>query len=93
MRTRCRQGVTWLHGRSGFGLGPVGPWVRRVTRWVLAGGLLVAALDLALWTYPTGGVVFRRAVAALGGVTVVEFLDQGDQLDKPPTGAADPPAG
>jgi len=86
VRTWCRVGIGWLRERSGFGLGPVGPWVHRAKRWVLLAVLLVGALILALWHYPTGWVVFWLIVAVLAAVAVVEFLDD------PRTSGSAPPA-
>ncbi|MEZ0093605.1 hypothetical protein [Streptacidiphilus sp. EB129] len=87
VRGKCRLGIAWLRDRSGFGLGPVGPWVHRFKRWVLLAVLLLAALALALWTYPTGWVVFWLTVVVLGAVAVVEFLDAPGTVDEPPAAA------
>jgi hypothetical protein len=55
--------------------GPVGPWVHRhrlALRW---GVVLVAVVVFLLWSYPTGMVIFWIALAALGALAAVEFLD------------------
>jgi hypothetical protein len=57
--------------------GPVGPWVHRhryALRWAVVGG---AGLAVLLWSGPTGQVVLWIALAALGVLAVVEFLDEG----------------
>ncbi|WP_370103375.1 hypothetical protein [Streptacidiphilus sp. MAP12-20] len=83
VRGKCRQGIAWLRARSGFGFGPVGPWVHRFKRWLFLAVLAVAAVILGLWSYPTGWVVFWLAVAVLGAVAAVEFLDASDTTDEP----------
>ncbi|BBA97845.1 putative integral membrane protein [Actinacidiphila reveromycinica] len=59
----------------GVSTGPVGSWVHRyrhLLHWLV---VLVAAVVLVLWSYPTGMVVFWIALAALGALAAVEFLD------------------
>lgn len=93
VRTWCRAGIAWLRERSGFGLGPVGPWVHRAKRWVLLAVLVVGAVLLALWHYPTGWVVFWLIVVVLVAVGVVEFLDDpGNQRSAPSSDTAARPA-
>ncbi|MEY9964240.1 hypothetical protein ABIA33_002282 [Streptacidiphilus sp. MAP12-16] len=92
LRTWCRTGIAWLREHAGFGLGPVGPWVHRAKRWVLLAVLLVAALILALWNYPTGWVVFWLTVVVLAAVAVVEFLDDAGPPPTPQTGGSILPA-
>ncbi|WP_051951060.1 hypothetical protein [Actinacidiphila yeochonensis] len=64
--------------REGAGIrstGAVGTWVhrcRRVLRWIV---VLVAAVVLLVWSYPTAMVVFWIALTALGALAVIEFLD------------------
>jgi hypothetical protein len=71
--------------------GPVGPWVHRyryAVRWFV---VLVAAVVLLLWSFPTGMVIFWIAFATLGALAVVEFLD--DRRSRPgATGRRAPPA-
>jgi len=88
----CRTGIAWLRERSGFGLGPVGPWVHRFKSWVLLAVLLVGALILALWHYPTGWVVFWLIIAVLVAVALVEFLDEGAQRPSTSPGPTADPA-
>jgi len=92
VRTWCRTGIAWLRERSGFGLGPVGPWVHRFKSWVLLAVLLVGALILALWHYPTGWVVFWLIIAVLVAVALVEFLDEGAQRPSTSPGPTADPA-
>jgi hypothetical protein len=59
--------------------GPVGPWVRHyrhALNWLV---VLVAAVVLLLWSYPTGMVIFWIALVTVVALAVVEFLDDGRQ--------------
>ena len=75
-RTMWESGIAAV--RQGAGLastGAVGPWVHRhrhLLRWCV---VLVGAVVLLLWSYPTGLVIFWIALAALGALGVLEFLD------------------
>ncbi|WNI15910.1 hypothetical protein [Actinacidiphila sp. ITFR-21] len=54
--------------REGTGVtstGSVGRWVHRCRRALRWGAVLVAAVVLVLWSYPTGWVVFWIAVVAV----------------------------
>jgi hypothetical protein len=76
VRTMWESGIAAV--REGAGLastGAVGTWVHRhryALRW---GVVLVAAIVLLLWSYPTGLVIFWIALVALFALAVVEFLD------------------
>ncbi|MFG2824091.1 hypothetical protein ACGFX4_32255 [Kitasatospora sp. NPDC048365] len=61
--------------RIGMKLGPVGPFVHRWKAWLGWGAVCVAALVLVLWSYPTGMVVVWLAIALVGVLAVIEFLD------------------
>ncbi|SEN09173.1 hypothetical protein SAMN05216267_1001224 [Actinacidiphila rubida] len=64
--------------RQGLGittLGPVGPWVHRyryALRWAV---VVVAAIVMLVWSYPTGLVVFWIALVAVAALAIIEFLD------------------
>lgn len=60
----------------GLRLGPVGPFVHRYRRWVTGVVLAAGGLTLALWSYPTGWVVFWLVVIVLCALVVVRFLDE-----------------
>jgi len=79
--------------RQGAGIrstGPVGSWVRRfraVLQWLV---LLVAAVVLLVWPYPTATVVFWIALAAVVALAAVEFLDDRPRRPGPPVAAHRP---
>ncbi|NUP47496.1 MAG: hypothetical protein HOW97_09305 [Catenulispora sp.] len=60
--------------RLGMKTGPVGGFVRRYRSWITWGAVLIAAVVLLLWHYPTGLVVLWLAIACLAVMLVVEFL-------------------
>ncbi|MEU9181868.1 hypothetical protein AB0C90_34550 [Streptomyces sp. NPDC048550] len=62
---------------SGLKLGPVGGFVHRFKTWIGAAILLVAAIVLFTWNYPTMMVVIWTAVIVLIGFAIREFLDTG----------------
>ncbi|MFE7183961.1 hypothetical protein [Streptomyces erythrochromogenes] len=62
---------------SGLRLGAVGGFVHRFKTWIGAGILLVAAIVLFTWNYPTMMVVIWTAVIVLIGFALREFLDTG----------------
>lgn len=66
--TRSASGITTM--------GPVGPWVHRYQTWLRWGVIAVAAVVLALWSYPTGMVIFWIALVVVVGLAVIEFLDE-----------------
>ncbi|MFJ4668371.1 hypothetical protein [Kitasatospora purpeofusca] len=89
-RTACSSSIGALRGVStahGLRLGPVGRFVHRYKRWIGAGILVVAAIVLATWSYPTAAVVWWIVVVVLVGFAVREFLDTG------PTTSATSPTG
>jgi hypothetical protein len=63
---------------SGLRLGPVGRFVHRYKRWIGAAILLVAAVVLFTWSYPTMAVVIWTAVIVLVAFGIREFLDTGE---------------
>ncbi|MFE2939243.1 hypothetical protein ACFXKG_09310 [Streptomyces sp. NPDC059255] len=89
-RTGCRRSISALRdtaGSAGLRLGAVGRFVHRFKRWIGVVILVVAAIVLFTWTYPTMAVVVWTAVLTLVAFAIREFLDAG-------TGAgAAPPAG
>ena len=58
----------------GLRTGPVGPFLLRYRNWVMAGVVVIAAVILLTWSYPTGMVVFWLAFICLCALAVVEFL-------------------
>ncbi|MFK0237780.1 hypothetical protein [Streptomyces vinaceus] len=62
---------------SGLKLEPVGGFVHRFKTWIGAAILLVAAIVLFTWNYPTMMVVIWTAVIVLIGFAIREFLDTG----------------
>ncbi|MGW2400952.1 hypothetical protein ACWCYY_30760 [Kitasatospora sp. NPDC001664] len=62
--------------RAGLRLGPVGRFVHRYKAWLGWTGVAAAALVLVFWSYPTGMVVFWTGFALLGGLAVLELLDE-----------------
>ncbi|MFJ7996183.1 hypothetical protein ACIQ7D_03290 [Streptomyces sp. NPDC096310] len=80
-RTGCRRSIAALREvavSAGLRLGPVGRFVHRFKRWIGAVILVVAAIVLFTWTYPTMVVVVWTAVLTLVGFAIREFLDVGD---------------
>ncbi|MFE8010089.1 hypothetical protein [Streptomyces sp. NPDC057418] len=85
-RTGCRRSIAALRDvavSAGLRLGAVGRFVHRSKRWIGVTIILVAAIVLFTWSYPTTMVVVWTAVITLAGFAVLEFLDVG----------ATPPAG
>ncbi|WP_037602082.1 hypothetical protein [Streptacidiphilus rugosus] len=76
----------------GMKLGPVGPFVHRYRKWIMWVVLAAGALTLALWSYPTGLVVFLIVVVVLVALAVVRFLDLEATPPPPPPGSAGPEA-
>ncbi|TKT11412.1 hypothetical protein E4U92_02095 [Streptomyces galbus] len=77
-RTGCRRGIGGLRevaASAGLRLGPVGRFVHRFKRWIGAAILLIAAVVLFTWSYPTTAVVVWTAVITLAGFAIREFLD------------------
>jgi hypothetical protein len=64
-----------LYDRTGWGLGPVGPFVNRTRMWLIWAVLLIAALVFALWNHPTVPVVAWTTVIVLVAIGLIEFLD------------------
>ncbi|MFE7275156.1 hypothetical protein [Streptomyces sp. NPDC057623] len=88
-RTGCRRSIGALRDvatSAGFRTGAVGRFVHRFKRWIGIAILLVAAIVLFTWTYPTTAVVVWTAVITLAGFAIREFLDDA------PAPPADSPA-
>ncbi|WP_282206138.1 hypothetical protein [Kitasatospora fiedleri] len=75
----------------GLRLGPVGRLVHRWKSWLGWGAVVVAAVVLLTWSYPTAAVVLWMALVLLAFLAVLEFLDA--PADTPADGSARPPAG
>ncbi|QYX83079.1 hypothetical protein K1J60_20635 [Streptomyces akebiae] len=77
-RTGCRRSIGGLRDvatSAGLRLGAVGWFVHRFKRWIGAAILVIAAVVLFTWSYPTTAVVVWTAVITLLGFAVREFLD------------------
>ncbi|MFC5219745.1 hypothetical protein ACFPQ9_38585 [Streptomyces coerulescens] len=77
-RTGCRRGIGGLREvatSAGLRLGAVGRFVHRFKHWVGAAILVIAAVVLFTWDYPTTAVVVWTAVITLMGFAIGEFLD------------------
>ncbi|MFC8447477.1 hypothetical protein [Kitasatospora sp. NPDC057223] len=88
VRTVCHRGIAAAREALtsiGMRLGPVGPFVHRFKRWIGAAILLVAAVVLFTWSYPSAAVVAWITVAVLAAFAVREFLDTGPQQRTPGT--------
>ncbi|MFG2695196.1 hypothetical protein [Kitasatospora sp. NPDC048407] len=80
----------------GMRLGPVGRFVHRRKAWLGWGAVLVAAIVLLTWGYPTAVVVLWIAVVLLAVLAVLEFLDTPPEEPVAPsdgTGGGDGKAG
>lgn len=91
VRTACRRIITSLRDALyslGMKLGPVGPFVHRWKRWIGVVILLVAALILATWSYPTWAVVLWITFFVALAFAVREFLDTGPGGDRTPAPTA-----
>ena len=86
VRTVCRRGIAAMREALtsvGLRLGPVGRFVHRFKRWIGAAILLVAAVVLFTWSYPSTAVVVWITVAVLAAFAVREFLDTGPGAHSP----------
>ncbi|GGW51145.1 hypothetical protein [Streptomyces xantholiticus] len=80
VRTGCRRSIGALRDvavSGGLRLGAVGRFVHRFKRWIGAAILVVAAIVLFTWSYPTTMVVVWTTVVVLVGFAIREFLDTG----------------
>ncbi|MFE7170298.1 hypothetical protein [Streptomyces sp. NPDC057616] len=87
-RTGCTRSIGALRDvtrSAGLRLGAVGRFVHRFKRWIGVVILVVAAVVLFTWTYPTTAVVVWTAVITLAALAIREFLDYDDSTA--PTGA------
>ncbi|MDH6627225.1 hypothetical protein M2271_005049 [Streptomyces sp. LBL] len=90
-RTGCRKAIGALRDVSvsaGLPLGAVGRFVHRYKQWIGGVILVVAAIVLFTWTYPTVAVVVWTLVIVLVAFAIREFLDTGT----PDTPSATTPA-
>ncbi|MGW0424801.1 hypothetical protein [Streptomyces sp. NPDC003015] len=90
VRNGCRRSIGALRDvavSEGLRLGAVGRFVHRFKRWIGVAILVVAAIVLFTWTYPTTMVVVWTTVIVLAGLAIREFLDGGSGSP------ADPAAG
>ena len=90
VRTSCSRSIG--AGRdvavsSGLRLGAVGRFVHRFKRGIGVAIVVVAAIVLFTWNYPTTMVVVWTAVIVLAGFAIREFLDTGPA----PAATASPP--
>ncbi|MFI6564219.1 hypothetical protein [Streptomyces sp. NPDC050534] len=77
-RTGCRRSIGALRDvttSAGLRLGAVGRFVHRFKRWIGVVILVVAAIVLFTWTYPTTAVVVWTVVITLVAFAIREFLD------------------
>lgn len=91
VRTACRRIIGSLRDALyslGMKLGPVGPFVHRFKGWIGAAILLVAAVILATWSYPTWAVVLWITFFVALAFAIREFLDTGPGGDRTPPPAA-----
>ncbi|MEU3316839.1 hypothetical protein ABZ743_29720 [Streptomyces sp. NPDC006662] len=90
-RTGCRRSIGALRDvttSAGFRLGAVGRFVHRFKHGIGVAILVIAAIVLFTWSYPTTAVVVWTAVIVLAAFAIREFLD-----DRGPAPAASPRAG
>ncbi|MFC6593862.1 hypothetical protein [Kitasatospora paranensis] len=101
VRTACRRVIAAIRDSLfslGMKLGPVGPFVHRFKRWIGIAILVVAALVLAFWSYPTSAVVVWITVIVAVAFAIREFLDTGadgpaaDRPGRPPGSGGTPAA-
>ncbi|MFD3502605.1 hypothetical protein [Streptomyces sp. NPDC058678] len=84
-RTGCRKAIGALRDASvsaGLPLGAVGRFVHRYKDWIGGVILVVAAIVLFTWNYPTVAVVVWTLVIVLIALAIREFLDS-DTPDTP----------
>ncbi|TWE21638.1 hypothetical protein [Kitasatospora atroaurantiaca] len=97
VRTACRRAIGAIRDvlfSFGLRLGAVGRFVHRFKQWIGAATLLVAAVVLFTWSYPTAAVVAWITVAVVAAFALREFLDVGPEADSartPPPGSEDAP--
>ncbi|WP_234373693.1 hypothetical protein [Streptomyces scabiei] len=92
-RTGCRRSIGALRdvaASAGFRTGPVGRFVHRFKHWIGVAILLIAAVVLFTWTYPTTAVVVWTAVITLAGFAIREFLDDSSAPQARPDRPATP---
>lgn len=80
IRKGCRRSIGALRDvamSGGLRLGAVGRFVHRFKRWIGVAILVIAAIVLFTWNYPTTMVVVWTTVIVLVGFAIREFLDPG----------------
>jgi hypothetical protein len=90
-RTGCTKSIGALREvttSAGLRLGAVGRFVHRFKRWIGVVILVVAAIVLFTWTYPTTAVVVWTAVITLAALAIREFLDHDDSTGPADAGVA-----
>ncbi|MFE3032281.1 hypothetical protein ACFXKY_11565 [Streptomyces canus] len=95
-RTACRKSIGALRDvttSAGLRLGAVGRFVHRFKRWIGVVILVVAAIVLFTWTYPTTAVVVWTAVITLVAFAIREFLDYDDSTPSSTTPSSTPSPG
>jgi len=78
VRKGCRRSIGALRDvamSGGLRLGPVGRFVHRFKRWIGVAIVVIAAIVLFTWNYPTMMVVVWTTVVVLVGFAIREFLD------------------
>ncbi|MEW2119441.1 hypothetical protein AB0945_30500 [Streptomyces sp. NPDC005474] len=78
VRKGCRRSIGALRDvamSGGLRLGPVGRFVHRFKRWIGVAIVVVAAIVLFTWNYPTTMVVVWTTLIVLLGFAIREFLD------------------
>ncbi|GGV77004.1 hypothetical protein GCM10010294_43980 [Streptomyces griseoloalbus] len=93
VRRGCRRSIGALRDvamSEGLRLGVVGRFVHRFKRWIGAVILVVAAIVLFTWNYPTTMVVVWTTVIVLVGFAIREFLDTGSAPTTDSRAAATP---
>ncbi|MGW3632726.1 hypothetical protein ACWD7F_21595 [Streptomyces sp. NPDC005122] len=80
VRTGCGRGIGAVRDAAvsaGLPLRAVGAFAHRFKRWIGVAILLVAAIVLFTWNYPTTAVVVWTLVIVLAAFAIREFLDTG----------------
>ncbi|MEU5637215.1 hypothetical protein ACH47C_13255 [Streptomyces rishiriensis] len=93
VREGCVRSIGALRGvavSSGLRLGAVGRFVHRFKRWIGITIVVVAAIVLFTWTYPTTMVVVWTTVIVLAGFAIREFLDADSAPPSPDSRAPAP---
>lgn len=82
VRTSCRRSIGAVRDvavSGGLRLGAVGRFVHRFKRWIGVAIVVVAAIILFTWNYPTTMVVVWTTLIVLAAFAIREFLDTGPE--------------